>query len=73
MYYNDHAPPHFHATYAGNEATFAIDTLAIMYGDIPRRARSLVLEWAQAHREELIENWNLARAGAPLVEVEPLE
>jgi hypothetical protein len=27
MYYNDHAPPHFHAKYAEHEATFSIDTL----------------------------------------------
>jgi hypothetical protein len=73
MYYNDHAPPHFHATYAGDEATFAIDTLATLQGDIPRRARALVLEWAQVHRDELLENWNLARIGLPLVDIEPLE
>ncbi len=73
MYYNDHAPPHFHANYAGDEATFEIGTLAILQGDIPRRARALVLEWAQAHRDELLENWNLARIGVPLLDIEPLE
>ncbi|HZW33848.1 MAG TPA: DUF4160 domain-containing protein [Isosphaeraceae bacterium] len=29
MYYNDHAPPHFHAEYAEDEALFTIDTLQI--------------------------------------------
>ena len=27
FYYNDHAPPHFHAEYAEFEAKFLIDTL----------------------------------------------
>jgi hypothetical protein len=44
MYYNDHAPPHFHAEYAGDEAKFNIATLEIVDGTIPRRARSLVME-----------------------------
>ena len=28
FYYNDHAPPHFHAEYAEFEAKFLIDTLS---------------------------------------------
>ena len=73
MYYNDHAPPHFHAEYAGNEATFVIESLAILHGDLPRRARALVLEWAAMHREELMQNWDLARLALPLVDIEPLD
>ena len=26
MYFNDHVPPHFHAIYAGDEATINIET-----------------------------------------------
>jgi len=73
MYYNDHAPPHFHAAYGGDEATFAIESLMVLQGDLPRRARALVLEWAASHRAELAENWTLARIGLPLLEIEPLE
>jgi hypothetical protein len=32
IYYNDHAPPHFHASYAEHEAVISIDTLVIQYG-----------------------------------------
>jgi len=46
MYYNDHAPPHFHAGYAEDEAVFTIDTLQVLYGWVPRRVRALVVEWA---------------------------
>ncbi len=39
IYFNDHDPPHFHATYAEHEATILIETLAVQYGALPRRAR----------------------------------
>lgn len=73
MYFNDHAPPHFHAIYQGQEAQFSIETLEILRGSIPRRARALVLEWAMEHRQELKRNWYKARQGKPLDPVEPLD
>jgi len=73
MYYNDHAPPHFHARYAEHEATFRIDTLALLEGSLPRRATALVLERADAHGPELSEDWDLARSGRPLNRIAPLE
>ncbi len=73
MYYNDHAPPHFHAEYSGDEAAFCIDSLGVLFGQLPRRARALVLEWASLHRSELYANWDLARQGLPLQDIEPLE
>jgi hypothetical protein len=56
MFWREHGPPHFHATYAEHEATIAIETLDILAGDLPRRAKGLVLEWAEEHRDELREN-----------------
>ncbi|MHC4974616.1 MAG: DUF4160 domain-containing protein [Planctomycetota bacterium] len=73
MYYNDHAPPHFHAKYAEHEATFSIDTLVVLEGALPRRAAALVLEWAALHRTELEKDWDLARQGRPLKRIAPLE
>ncbi len=72
IYYNDHAPPHFHAEYAEREALFRMDTLEIYSGELPNRARALVVEWASLHRNELLENWERAKQGVPLREVEPL-
>jgi hypothetical protein len=46
LYYSDHAPPHFHAIYAEHEAEVEIATATILDGTLPRRARSLVTEWA---------------------------
>ena len=56
MFFNDHAPPHFHARYGEFEATIEIGTLAIIEGQLPHRALNLVQEWAMIHREELLEN-----------------
>ena len=57
MYYNDHAPPHFHARYGDNEIRVEIGTGTIMSGSFPTRARKLVLEWLEIHREGLFEDW----------------
>jgi hypothetical protein len=73
MYYNDHSPPHFHAEYAGSEALIEIETLRVISGKIPRRAHAMVIEWADAHRTELTANWEKARNGERLAQIEPLE
>jgi hypothetical protein len=53
MYFSDHSPPHFLAEYGEYEALVEIETLAVLRGELPRRAMALVLEWAALHREEL--------------------
>jgi Domain of unknown function (DUF4160) len=73
MYYRDHAPPHFHAIYGEYEAEIEIASATIVDGELPRRAGGLVEEWAEAHREQLQRNWELARAGQPLQAIEPLQ
>ncbi len=73
MYYKDHFPPHFHAKYGGKRAAFSIEELKMIEGELPRRATSLVLEWAFQHRDELMANWERARRNEPLDEIEPLD
>ena len=53
MFWNDHAPPHFHALYAECEVLIDIHTLEVVRGSMPRRALALVLEWAFQHRQDL--------------------
>ena len=72
MYYNDHAPPHFHARYGAQEASIVIETLKILEGSLPSRALALVREWAEIHREELIADWEKARQGQLLDSIAPL-
>ena len=62
---NDHAPPYFHALYAEKEVLIDIRTLEIMEGQMPRRALSLILEWAKEHRAELMEDWELCTRNQP--------
>ena len=73
MYYNDHAPPHFHALYGGDEAILAIDTGELIGGHLPPRAQRLVVEWAELNRERLTANWNNARAGQQLERIPGLD
>ncbi|HXW84735.1 MAG TPA: DUF4160 domain-containing protein [Candidatus Binataceae bacterium] len=73
MFYSDHEPAHFHATYGEYEALIEIDTLATFRGSLPRRALALVVEWAVLHRDELREDWQRARQGQVLRQIAPLE
>jgi hypothetical protein len=43
MYWDDHPPPHFHALYGEHEAQYAITTLDVINGVLPRRAHALVV------------------------------
>ena len=74
--YHDESPhigrPHFHAYYGGDEASFDIETLELIVGDFPTRARRRVLEWAEANRDELRANWARARQHQPLRKIDPL-
>lgn len=72
MFYNDHAPPHFHAIYGDDEALIDIKTLEYIEGKLPKRARTLVSEWAFEHPAELIANWEKARKPEELIPIEPL-
>lgn len=73
LYYNEHNPPHFHAKYGDYQAEIDIRTLQILNGELPKRAKTLVLEWADEHREELMTDWELARQNSALNRIEPLK
>lgn len=73
MFYDDHAPPHFHARYGRYQAVVSISGLTLLKGALPPRALGLVMEWAAQHRAELETNWYLARDQAPLKRIAPLE
>jgi hypothetical protein len=73
LYYDDHAPAHFHATYGEFEALLRIDTLEVLAGRLPGRALALVREWAVLHRAALAEDWERARRDLPLAPIPPLD
>ena len=55
MFFNDHAPPHFHARYGVLEATINISDRPVVKGELPRWALNLVREWTVVHETELLE------------------
>ena len=73
MYFDDHAPPHFHALYQGEQAEIGIDSLGVLAGRLPPRAWSLVVEWAARHQAELRHNWELLHSAQPPMRIPPLE
>jgi uncharacterized protein DUF4160 len=72
MYYADHAPPHLHARYGERSASIRIDPPGVLEGDLPPRALGLVMEWLPRNRDALLEDWDRARRGLPLVPIAPL-
>ena len=73
IYFKDHAPPHFHAEYAGTEARIEIVSGRILSGRLAPRADRLVRDWLELHRLELLADWQLAAARRPLNPIAPLE
>ncbi len=72
MYLSEHNPPHFHVKYQGYEAIITIKE-GIVRGSMPRRALSLVYEWLDLHKDELMDNWQrLSESKAP-VKISPLD
>jgi hypothetical protein len=66
MYFDDHAPPHIHVEYQGQEAQIAFTDGSVVNGRLPKRALTLVRQWCLDHREELEQNWSNAQALKPL-------
>ena len=72
MYYDDHAPPHFHAKYGEYEISVQIES-GVVEGKFPKRALRHVLEWADVYKDELIDDWRLAEEHEVLNKIPPLE
>ena len=73
MYFQDHAPPHFHARYGEHQASIAIADGSVLAGSLPARALALAREWAALRERELADDWRRAEAGEPLVPIAPLD
>lgn len=53
MFFNDHAPAHFHAYYGEREAKFDLETGAVIDGKLPAAQRRLVQKWIEMYKTEL--------------------
>lgn len=73
IYWDDHMPPHFHASYGGVEVLVSIEELEVLEGTMPSKQLKMLLGWAAFHQEELRENWELAKAKQEPFAIEPLK
>ncbi len=73
MFYNEHAPPHFHADYQGGRGVFDLSGNFIKGNLKSRNARMLIKQWAELHKEELEENWQNIVKNKTLNKIAPLE
>lgn len=73
MYFDDHAPPHFHASYGGLKAQLRIAPVGVIGGHLSPRSLALIVEWAIVHQAELLANWDRLRREEPPVRIPPLE
>jgi hypothetical protein len=56
-----------------NMRPFSISPPRLIEGWLPNRARSLVLDWAAQHRDELFTAWEQIRSGRTPAKIAPLE
>jgi hypothetical protein len=72
MNWNDHRPPHFHATYGGDAVIVSIADLEVIEGSLPSKQLKMLLGWAAFHQDELMDNWVLAEKRQGLFAIDPL-
>jgi hypothetical protein len=58
--------------YQENAAVFAVDTIECLGGSLPKAQQRLVEAWAEIHRAELQQDWELLQSGQPPFKIEPL-
>ena len=73
MSWNDHMPPHFHATYGGQEVLVSIKDLEVLEGAMQSKQLKMLLGWAAFHQDELMDNWELAERKQELFAIDPLK
>ena len=69
---NRHSAPHFHAMYAGAEATYSIPDGDRLAGTLPKRQERLVQGWAALRATELEQAWDRAVNLEPPGRIDPL-
>jgi hypothetical protein len=73
MYWRDHAPPHVHAFYQGQEALFAISNGDIIAGRFSPTATRLMQEWIARNRDGLLANWERGTKRLPFEKIAGLD
>jgi hypothetical protein len=63
IYYppREHNPPHFHAKYGNDEASYNIVDLNVIAGKLGKPQHDAVTEWATHRQRELLSCWEQAQ------------
>ena len=54
----EHNPPHIHAIYGDDTAEISILDGSILEGELPPKALSMIREWIELNKQELVNIWN---------------
>ncbi len=76
MYFYDnkrHHLPHIHVRHGADNAVIEIPGGEVNEGTLKRTQMRLVQAWIEIHREELMQNWELAIEGEEVARIEPLK
>jgi len=66
----NHARPHFHIHYKSqHKASYAVDTLELLAGNMPKRYEKPMLYWASRQQDFLLLVWNELKAGRDVREL----
>jgi hypothetical protein len=57
MNLGDHAPPHFHVRYAGDDTSVQISPIVMTVGALPASVWRKVEDWARVREDELLAAW----------------
>lgn len=68
-----HNPPHIHAYYSNEKATFSIPDGELITGNLAKRQVKLIQAWIEIHQEELMANWELCQNNDEPFKIEPLK
>ena len=69
----EHEPPHVHVYYQGCTAVIDIEKAEITKGDFPSKQTKLALAWVELRKEDLLADWELAKAGELPFKIDPLK
>ncbi|MGB9879291.1 MAG: DUF4160 domain-containing protein [Anaerolineae bacterium] len=71
MYFFDHLPPHVHIIGRGFRAALSIPEGSILAGNLPPRLRAIAETWVRQEAQALMQNWERAQIGKPLLRANP--
>ena len=71
MYFqqSEHNPPHIHALYGDDIAAVEIQTGDILEGNLPPKALTMVREWTELYKDDLLKIWKTQE----FIKLPPLE